>query len=172
MMATGMAQPIIFQMGALLGMVVMDSSLGSSKSCSMVFAIPFMWPAPTTATTFLPVADLILLARNWSRSSISTCLTSGKVLPNSCIMALRESCSLIFSSSSSLISVLSKMLANSPPSRLSLRYQRVHAQARFRVILMSRSARTMGMPALSETSTASLSSAPGLTPVCFPMRFW
>ena len=170
--ASGMAHPIIFQMGAPFGITLMDSSLGSSLSPSMMPAIPFMWPAPTTATTFWPGAFLILLARNWSRSSISTCFTSGKLLPNSCIMELRASCSLIFASSSSLISVLSKMLAKSPPSKLNLRYQGVQAHVRRSVILMSRSARTTGISFSLARSTASLSSDPGFTPVCSPILFW
>ena len=99
-------------------------------------------------------------------------MTSGKVLPNSCIMTLRESCSLILASSSSLTSVLSNMLPKSPPRRLSLRYQGVQAQALFSVILMSRSARTTGISFPSASLTASLSSAPGLTPVWAPIRFW
>ena len=82
MIATGMAQPIIFQMGALFGITLMDSSLGSSRFSSIMCAIPFMWPAPTTATIFLPGAFLILLARNWTNDAFDSLFANTDTVEN------------------------------------------------------------------------------------------
>ena len=145
MIAAVIVQPIILNNdeGGLISQ--RDSSDGNELSSSIIFRMPVIWPAPTTASTRLPGAFRIRLARYWSRSSIKTVFTSGKVLPNSCIIVERESCDFILRSSSSETSVLSKRLAKSEAISENLRYHGVQLQVRRSVTLMSRSARRVGM---------------------------
>ena len=156
------------------GIAVMSevSSVSSPfSSFSRVLIIPWVWPAPMTATFDFPSALKIDVARYLSLSSMSTSFTEGSSLATSFSIDSRVSSFLSSASSSSLISSLEKAAETRVARSLHLFHRLLFPQALRKVVWISLSQRDTGIPISSASFAAPRISAPGSVPVWAPILF-
>ena len=142
------------------------------SSFSKEARIPFVCPAPMTATFFIPGALYIFVARNVSRSSMRTSFTEGSSFATS--FSIPSSVSWFFRSSSSSGDISSSENAAdiSVARSLHLFHKLLFAQALRKVVWISLSQRETGIPFSSASLAAPRISSPGLAPVCAPSFLW
>ena len=121
---------------------------------------------------FLPGAFQMLVARYWSRSSMRTCLTAGRSLARSFIMACIVAFCFSSSSSFSETSSLEKTADRSSASSFILFQNDESRQARFSVTWISRSQSENGIFRSSAILPAVTISSPGADLFWSPIRFW